>query len=96
MSSFVSSDIAADKFKAREELQHEQHVEALRYELGGLSLAALRDRAHAAGVSTKALDDVEVGWRGMSHDDEVSPTACRRLFSLGCVLTLVGLCRRGR
>ena len=33
MSSFVSSDIAADKFKAREELQHEQHVEALRYEL---------------------------------------------------------------
>ena len=96
MSSFLSSDIAAEKFKAREELHHEQHVEALRYELGGLSLAALRDRAHAAGVSTKALDDVEVGWRGMSHDDEVSPTACRRLFSLGCVLTPVGLCRRGR
>ena len=87
----MSSDIAADKFKAREELQHEQHVEALRYELGGLSLAALRDRAHAAGVSTKALDDVEVGWRGMSHDDEVIPTACRRLFRVafshrwGCV-----------
>ena len=60
------------------------------------SLAALRDRAHAAGVSTKALDDVEVGWRGMSHDDEVISTACRRLFSLGCVLTPVGLCRRGR
>ena len=94
MSSFVSSDIAADKFKAREELHHEQHVEALRYELGGLSLAALRDRAHAAGVSTKALDDVEVGWRGMSHDDEVSKR--RLLFSLGYVFTPMVLCRRGR
>ena len=91
---FVSSDIAADKFKAREELQHEQHVEALRYELGGLSLAALRDRAHAAGVSTKALDDVEVGWRGMSHDDEVSKRII--LCSLGYVFTPMGLCRRGR
>ena len=72
----LSSDIAAEKFKAREELHHEQHVEALRYELGGLSLAALRDRAHAAGVSTKALDDVEVGWRGMSHEEEVIAAAC--------------------